>query len=469
MVDANGKHVFRVNEEKNDIRLPGGRLLESTQYSLDNSDNKAHNEGERKITNRIMIRPDGTINIALKYQPKPNETQKVRIARRKAEVRDIDASLVNAGDRSAYVNILSNASKSIIDKRIATGESREKLSKEYLLKYNKVLANYSDGIPEEKVIMLMMNLKGAEYYAKNSNHIEKRNGSDGESSVGRNSRNERMDEETGREREKRGKAENEVTEKHSDNQGAFSMGEKKLQEDIKQWNGLCDLYEKSDKSRWKANNNGTLYKFLDMPLVLEMISNNHIHLSVYGSFFAHALRDIHKGMDLDVVRKLPAAMTSPMMIFKDKGKYIFVLETEDKNGVKVIVPVELEKTDEQHGIINVVNTAYGKTKSDGVSQNENWIISHIEKGHLVYVDKEKALLTGHHGLMLRVGPAINSALSKSSILTENDVVNEKLDNPTRYSISQQDQSIIQKAQAKLEKKFSLSSDKVEVHETTSDF
>ena len=247
------------------------------------------------------------------------------------------------------------------------------------------------------------------------------------------------------------------------------MGEKKLQEDIKQWNGLCDLYEKSDKSRWKANNNGTLYKFLDMPLVLEMISNNHIHLSVYGSFFAHALRDIHKGMDLDVVRKLPAAMTSPMMIFKDKGKYIFVLETEDKNGVKVIVPVELEKTDEQHGIINVVNTAYGKTKSDGVSQNENWIISHIEKGHLVYVDKEKALLTGHHGLMLRVGPAINSALSKSSILTENDVVNEKLDNPTRYSISQQDQSIIQKAQAKLEKKFSLSSDKVEVHETTSDF
>ncbi len=54
MVDANGKHIFRVNEEKNDIRLPGGRLLESTQYSLDNSDNKGHNEGEREsIENRL--------------------------------------------------------------------------------------------------------------------------------------------------------------------------------------------------------------------------------------------------------------------------------------------------------------------------------------------------------------------------------------------------------------------------------
>ena len=223
MVDERGRRIFRVDEFSRRITLANGSPLPSAKYSLDNREGRGDNEGkERKLTNRITIREDGGISITLKYPPKLHESQKVRIMRRKAEVRDIDAGLVKKGNRSAYVNLLSDRSRSVIDGRIARGESREDIAKEYLLKYNEVLANYSKGTPEEKVIGALVNLKGAMYYATDAGNLKGRDGrDDGAIARGQVADGQRVDEAAGQERAG-AEDENRISDKHPET-GAFSM------------------------------------------------------------------------------------------------------------------------------------------------------------------------------------------------------------------------------------------------------
>lgn len=168
---------------------------EAAERPIDNEAARGDNEGkEIPLTNNIKVNKDGSISVALKYPPKKGETPTERIKRRKKEVRDIDASLVNAGKRSAYVNILSQRSRDIIDARVRKGEDRHDIIKEYLLKYNKILANYSEGMPEGNVIGLLVNLKGAMYYAGTySNDLPRGNGRDAGASSGRNADSGRMD------------------------------------------------------------------------------------------------------------------------------------------------------------------------------------------------------------------------------------------------------------------------------------
>lgn len=223
MVDERGRRIFRVDEFSRRITLANGSPLPSAKYSLDNREGRGDNEGkERKLTNRITIREDGGISVTLKYPPKLHESQRVRIMRRKAEVRDIDAGLVAKGDRSAYVNLLSDRSRTVIDGRIARGESREDIAKEYLLKYNEVLANYSKGTPEEKVIGALVNLKGAMYYATDAGNLKGRDGrDDGAIARGQVADGQRVDEAAGQERAG-AEDENRISDKHPET-GAFSM------------------------------------------------------------------------------------------------------------------------------------------------------------------------------------------------------------------------------------------------------
>ena len=223
MVDERGRRIFRIDGVGRRITLANGAPLPSTKYSLDNREGQGDNEGkERNLTNRITIREDGGISIALKYPPKPHESQRVRIMRRKAEVRDIDAGLVAKGDRSAYVNLLSDRSRTVIDGRIARGESREDIAKEYLLKYNEILANYSKGTPEEKVIGALVSLKGAMYYATDAGNLKGRDGrDDGTVARGQVADGQRVDEAAGQERAGTEDG-NRINEKHPET-GAFSM------------------------------------------------------------------------------------------------------------------------------------------------------------------------------------------------------------------------------------------------------
>jgi len=231
-----------------------------------------------------------------------------------------------------------------------------------------------------------------------------------------------------------------VNEKYSINNSGYDLGAEKLNDDIQKWEKLCDLYDASDKTKWKSKKNGKLFDFMDMPLVLELVGAKNMKLQVYGSFFEHAIRSKHPGMDSAVLKKLPASMADPIIILKtaDPKKFIFALTIKDNNGATVIVPVELEKVDPYHGVISVLNTAYGKD-----TPGMRWFTNKINNGDLVYLNKEKSTSWySPSGANSPVGTALRSALSSSSIKTEDDLVKEKALNPERYSIAKKDKSFI---------------------------
>jgi hypothetical protein len=236
--------------------------------------------------------------------------------------------------------------------------------------------------------------------------------------------------------------------KYSASDASRVDAQERLEGDVKKWEALCDRYASADKTQWKKNHDGDLYDFMDMPVVLEMISNNNMQLQVYGSFFQHALRSVHKGMTMTIVKQLPKAMADPVMILRgNNARYVFVLDLKDGNGATILVPVEIQKTDARHGVVNIVNTAYGKTKKDGITPNTSWFENQILRGNLLYLNKKKALTgAGPAGLGLNLqspngNPALLSALSNLSIKTDADLVKEKSKNPLRYSISLDDDDL----------------------------
>lgn len=208
--------------ENRDERLAGNRATNAEDIRQ-----KQLREWAQR-TNMISIDEAGNIKVKLGKTPKEHETQEERVKRRKKELSDIDTSLVQRGDRSACVNALSLRSRAIIDERIQNGEDRETIAKEYLVKFNKILANYSEGMSEEKVIGLLINLRGAEYYARGSNNPIGRDGRDAGTVANGNTNGGGMD---GGARATEGnggaRQENSVkaNESRSDNQGGFSDGQ----------------------------------------------------------------------------------------------------------------------------------------------------------------------------------------------------------------------------------------------------
>ena len=235
-----------------------------------------------------------------------------------------------------------------------------------------------------------------------------------------------------------------ITQKAGDAQtGESTKGEtadEKLEADSKRWAALCDAYDTSDKEVWRSERNGNLYDFMDMPLALKQFNAKGMKLQVYGSFFQHVLRAKHPGMDIHILKKLPKAMADPVMILQgNNGKYTFVLSVKDKYGATVIVPVELQRVDPRHGIIDIANTAYGKTKSDNRTPNPQWFARQIEQGKLLYIHRKKAFSNaGPTGLELQKqfpngNPALLNALLSPSIQTEEDLVKMREEHPGKYS------------------------------------
>ena len=170
---------------------------EKNNKSVDNENDVRDNEGEDRgnepvrITNRITRYPDGHIDVKLKYRQKKGESRAVRIARRKAELREIvrDAN-GEAGERGVFVNALSDNSKAIIDNRIANGETREAIAQNCKVQFNKYLSNYSEKTSEakeKKIIATLLTLRGAEYYAEGNFDTGRNNGNpDGQGNARRN-------------------------------------------------------------------------------------------------------------------------------------------------------------------------------------------------------------------------------------------------------------------------------------------
>lgn len=229
-------------------------------------------------------------------------------------------------------------------------------------------------------------------------------------------------------------------------QTAGQSAEERLARDESNWNALIDRYDAADKKKWKAKKDGKLFRVMDVPLVMQLINIPYDSLHVFGSFFAHSVNPKHKGMTLDILRQLPRKMADPLMIIRgnDAGSYVFVVELKDTNGATVVAPVEIGKDIKSTGgIVNVINSAFGKTAGKkGDKPSLKWFDKQFKANNVLYINKNKSIawLQPYRNGSPAVA-AISNALSKfivsgvgQNVKTEVDLEAAKKENPGFYQM-----------------------------------
>lgn len=229
-------------------------------------------------------------------------------------------------------------------------------------------------------------------------------------------------------------------------QTAGQSAEARLARDESNWNALIDRYDAADKKKWKAKKDGKLFRVMDVPLVMQLINIPYDSLHVFGSFFAHSVNPKHKGMTLDILRQLPRKMADPLMIIRgnDAGSYVFVVELKDTNGATVVAPVEIGKDIKSTGgIVNVINSAFGKTAGKkGDKPSLKWFDKQFKANNVLYINKNKSIawLQPYRNGSPAVA-AISNALFKfivsgvgQNVKTEVDLEAAKKENPGFYQM-----------------------------------
>ena len=222
------------------------------------------------------------------------------------------------------------------------------------------------------------------------------------------------------------------------------------------WNALVDRYDAADKKKWKAQKDGKLFHVMDVPLVMQLLNIPYDSLHVFGSFFAHSVNPKHKGMTLDILRQLPRKMADPLMIIRgnDAGSYVFVVELKDTNGATVVAPVEIVKDIKSTGgIVNVINSAFGKTAGKkGDKPSLKWFDKQFKANNVLYINKNKSIAwLRANGNSSPAESANSNALSKfivsgvgQNVKTEVDLDAAKKANPGFYQMSYGEKMALEK-------------------------
>lgn len=129
----------------------------------------------------------------------------------------------------------------------------------------------------------------------------------------------------------------------------------------------------------------------DLVLILGDIPGVYLSLGVPRFKLIMTQRTLQKiitkhTLTASVIKRLPALLRSPVMIFKSATELdaiVAMIDATDKNGNIVIVVIHPDRRHKQHRI-NLIASVYGKDRA-------RWFTEQIEKGRLLYADKEKAL------------------------------------------------------------------------------
>ena len=171
-------------------------------------------------------------------------------------------------------------------------------------------------------------------------------------------------------------------------------------------------------------------RVMESPLVIQLIGIKAMPISIAPSTLEH-IQVKHKDMSEEILKKIPAAMAEPMMIFKShtvSNRIVLALDLKDNQGVDIIVPLELEavKGREKTHIITLI---YGRGYGSGRTRSTDhvWYINNVMGGSTLYVNKRKAKNFYQSArLQLPMEGKRFFDLFDSSIKTEEDLVKFKL-------------------------------------------
>lgn len=91
-------------------------------------------------------------------------------------------------------------------------------------------------------------------------------------------------------------------------------------------------------------------------------------------------------LSVGTIKQLPGLLKAPIMIFRsatEPDALVAAIDAKDKNGDTVIAVIHPNQRHKQHRV-NLIASVYGKSRAC-------WFREQIEKGRLLYADKEKAL------------------------------------------------------------------------------
>ncbi|WP_317423720.1 hypothetical protein [uncultured Acidaminococcus sp.] len=141
-------------------------------------------------------------------------------------------------------------------------------------------------------------------------------------------------------------------------------------------------------------------RVMDTPLVLTYIGADHLPLKMRASKIKKILAE-HKEMDVNVLKRLPRAIASPLAIFPsetESGKYLMVLDLAAPNKGNVVLPIELNGSDGTNYEVNVALSAYTKSDEKTLVPKTEWYTNHFEnktgKNITPLYLNEKKLLAG---------------------------------------------------------------------------
>lgn len=240
---------------------------------------------------------------------------------------------------------------------------------------------------------------------------------------------------------------------NSNQRGSYSVyAKRKLKEDMQTFAKKID-----DFMNHKLSSNEYV-RVMDTPLVFDLVGEKHLPIYISPNVLNKILNGKHHSeISSEMLKEIPRRLADPMFILRainhrtgveDTSSKIIVIDLKDKNGATIMIPFVMEQQtkDDKKIMSNLIKSVYGRTTDRKTfTPNDAWYVDKLKKGDALYVNKKRTdhWLTGiNTSARTHSGPLVVDSFNLSTIIAdENDLGKLKKDNPSRYSIREQDQKI----------------------------
>lgn len=244
---------------------------------------------------------------------------------------------------------------------------------------------------------------------------------------------------------------------NSNQRGSYSVyAKRKLKEDMQAFAKKID-----DFMNHKLSSNEYV-RVMDTPLVFDLVGEKHLPIYISPNVLNKILNGKHHSeISSEMLKEIPRRLADPMFILRainhrtgveDTSSKIIVIDLKDKNGATIMIPFVMEQQtkDDKKIMSNLIKSVYGRTTDRKTfTPNDAWYVDKLKKGDALYVNKKRTdhWLTGiNTSARTHSGPLVVDSFNLSTIIAdENDLGKLKKDNPSRYSIREQDQKISNEA------------------------
>lgn len=244
---------------------------------------------------------------------------------------------------------------------------------------------------------------------------------------------------------------------NSNQLGRYSMyAKRKLKEDMQAFAKKID-----DFMNHKLSSNEYV-RVMDTPLVFDLVGEKHLPIYISPNVLNKILNGKHHSeISSEMLKEIPRRLADPMFILRainhrtgveDTSSKIIVIDLKDKNGATIMIPfiMEQQTKDDEKIMSNLIKSVYGRTTDRKTfTPNDAWYLDKLKKGDALYVNKKRTdhWLTGiNTSARTHSGPLVVDSFNLSNIIAdETDLGKLKKDNPTYYSIREQDQKISNEA------------------------